>query len=811
MKEKKPSKETYTKRHLEEEFKESFLDYSMSVIVSRALPDVRDGLKPVHRRILAAMNDLGLHHNHGFRKSAKVTGEVTGNYHPHGTQAVYQSLARLAQDFSLRYPLVIGQGNFGSIDGDPPAAERYTEVKLSAVADDILRDLKKNTVPFVPNYDGTLSEPAVLPSLIPNLLVNGSTGIAVGMTTEVPPHNMREILNGLEYLIQNPDCTSVDLMSIIHGPDFPTGGIINGREAIYRYFTTGRGKLRVRARTEIEAPEGERSRIIISEIPYMVNKAKLIKHMAKLVNSKHITGISDIRDESDREGIRIIIEVKRHEIPNTILYRLFKHTQLETTFGVIMLALVDMVPRLLNMKQALHLFLAHRRDVVTRRTQFDLDKAEKKAHILEGLKIAVLNIDAVIKIIKASRTVKDADSSLQQHFALTPVQAKAILEMRLQRLTGLEMDKILSDLKDTLAEIARLRAILQSREKIDNIIIQEFQSLKDAYGDDRRTSILDSQDAICSEDLVKEEEVAVFLTNKGYVKRTSLCLYKSQGRAGTGRKGLLTRDDDFVEKMYVANTLDYFLVTTNTGKLYWLKAYQVPEGGMHAGGRAIINLIDIEPTEVIKTVVPVREFSADRYLVFATRRGVVKKTRLSAFSHPSSRGIIAIHLAEGDALIASRISSGEDEIMLITRKGKSIRFSEKDIRPMGRNTRGVRGIRLRPGDEVVGMALVSRISGILTVTERGRGKKTKAKRHRLQKRGGLGIKHMILDEKTGCIVGAHAVGRDDELILCTHAGKVIRVQASEISYTSRNAHGVIVQQLDASDRVVSFVVLESEL
>lgn len=812
--------EPYKRINLEDEFRSSFLDYSMSVIVSRAIPDVRDGLKPVHRRILVAMNDLNLYHNAGFRKSAKITGEVTGKYHPHGTAAVYQSIARMAQPFSLRYPLVIGQGNFGSIDGDPPAAERYTEAKMSAIAGEMLKDLKKNTVSFVPNYDGTEKEPTVLPAIVPNLLINGSSGIAVGFATEIPPHNLTEVINGLLFFIDNPECETTDLMKYIKGPDFPTGGIINGVDPIKEFYETGRGKIKLRGRITTETDKSSKEKIVVTEVPYMVNKAKLVENIASLINHKKIVGISDIRDESDRDGIRIVMDVKRHENTSVLINQLYKYTQLQVTVGAHFLALVEMSPKLLTLKEALSNFISHRRNIVIRRTKYDLDKALQRAHILEGLKIAISNIDEVIRIIKASQTVKEAEENLIAGFDLTQVQAKAILDLKLQRLTSLEMEKIIKELEDLIKEIKRLQEILKSKILVDNIIKEELKYLKEKYGDERRTEIMMASEDLDIQDMIKDEDIVVFLTNQMYIKRTSLSFYRSQRRAGTGKKGLMTKNDDFVEQLFIASTLDYFLITTNKGKLYWLKAYEIPESGITSIGRAIVNLINIGKDEYINTIVPVKEFPEDQYLVFATRKGLVKKTSLSHFSKPYKSGIIAINLDEDDGLVATKISEGDDDIMLITRKGKSIRFSETSVRATGRATRGVIGIKFKGKDEIVSLALFrnaetskedpeSEQTGLFTITSNAIGKITLEGKYRPQARGGMGVINIRL-KKGSHVVGAKPICDGDDIIICTYSGKVIRFNSDSISSTGRSSQGVKLQSLEEDDYIVSFARIPKE-
>ncbi|MEK6528305.1 MAG: DNA gyrase subunit A [Nitrospirota bacterium] len=797
--------------NIEEEMKRSYLDYSMSVIVGRALPDVRDGLKPVQRRILYAMFREGLLPGKKYSKCAGVVGEVLKKYHPHGDSAVYEALVRLAQDFNMRYPLVDGQGNFGSIDGDPAAAYRYTESRLTKLAEEMLIDIDKDTVDFTPNFDETTEEPVVLPSKVPNLIINGSSGIAVGMATNIPPHNLGEIIDGMVMLIENSDVTVKELMKKIKGPDFPTGSTIHGRKGILDAYNTGRGHLKVRAKVEIEQQKGERESIIITELPYQVNKARLIEKIAELVREKKIEGLSDLRDESNREGMRIVIEVKRGEIPQVILNQLYKHTSMESTFGIIMLSIVNGQPKVLSLSQMLSNFLQHRRDVIVRRTKFELRKAEERAHILEGLKIALDNLDAVISLIRKSKTPEEALEGLIKKFPLTRIQAQAILDMKLQRLTGLEREKIVQEYTDILKEIERLNAILASPALIDNIIKEDLLEIKKKYADKRRTEIADEAEEITLEDLIQEEEMVVTISHQRYIKRNPLTFYRSQHRGGKGLMGMETRDEDFVEHLFLASTHDHVLFFTNLGRLYWLKVYQVPEMGRTARGKAIVNLFQLSQEEKITAVFPVKEFKKDLFLFMATKKGVVKKTSLEAYSNPRSKGINAIKIDPDDELIGVRITDGTKDINLSTRHGLSIRFNEKNVREMGRVAHGVRGIRLRNDDEVVSVDVLDENTTLLTVTEKGFGKRTKSEEYRTQSRGGKGILTLKITPKNGRVAGVLQVTDDDEIILIANSGKLIRTKASKISLIGRATQGVKLIELADDDKVVGIArVVEKE-
>ncbi|MBI5409509.1 MAG: DNA gyrase subunit A [Nitrospirae bacterium] len=789
--------------NIEEEMKTSYLDYAMSVIVGRALPDVRDGLKPVQRRILYAMLREGLLPGKKYSKCAGVVGEVLKKYHPHGDSAVYEALVRLAQDFNMRYPLVDGQGNFGSIDGDPAAAYRYTESRLTRIAEELLVDIDKETVDFTPNFDETTEEPMVLPAKAPNLIINGSSGIAVGMATNIPPHNLGEIIDGLVMMIDKPEVTVKDLLKKIKGPDFPTGSIIHGRKGILDAYNTGRGHLKVRARVEIEPQKGDRESIIVTELPYQVNKARLIEKIAELVREKKIEGLSDLRDESNREGIRIVMEVKRGEIPQVVLNQLYKHTPMETTFGIIMLAIVNGQPKVLNLAQMLSYFLQHRRDVIVRRTKFELRKAEEKAHILEGLKIALDNLDAIISLIRKSKNPEEALEGLMSKFPLTKIQAQAILDMKLQRLTGLEREKIIQDYMDTIKEIERLKAILASPDLVDNIIKEDLLEIKKKYADKRRTEIAEEAEELTVEDLIQEEEMVVTISRQGYIKRNPLTQYRSQRRGGKGSLGMETREEDFVERLFTASTHDHVLFFTNFGRLYWLKVYQIPEMGRAAKGKAIVNLLQLSQYEKISAVFSIKEFKEDQFLFMATKKGVVKKTSLTAYSNPRAKGINAIKLDEDDELIGVRLTEGTKDINLSTRNGLSIRFNEKDVRVMGRVAHGVRGIRLKADDEVVSVDVLDDDTTLLTVTEKGYGKRTKAGEYRLQSRGGKGILTIKVTPKNGKVVGVLQVTNDDEVILIASSGKLIRMKASNISTIGRATQGVRLIDLAEDDKVMS--------
>jgi DNA gyrase subunit A len=788
--------------NIEEEMRTSYLDYAMSVIVGRALPDVRDGLKPVQRRILYAMLREGLTPGKKYSKCAGVVGEVLKKYHPHGDSAVYDALVRLAQDFNLRYMLVDGQGNFGSIDGDPAAAYRYTESRMTKVAEEMLIDIDKETVDFTANFDDTTLEPVVLPAKVPNLLINGSSGIAVGMATNIPPHNLGEIVGGLVMMIDDADVTIKALMKKIKGPDFPTGSIIHGRKGIHDAYNTGRGIVRMRAKVDIEDQKRGQS-IIITELPYQVNKARLIEKIAELVRHKKIEGLSDLRDESDRHGIRVVLEVKRGEIPQVIMNQLYKHTPMESTFGINTLAIVNGQPKVLNLQQVLSLFLTHRRDVTVRKTKFELRKAEEKAHILEGLKIALDNLDKIIKLIRASKTPEEAMNGLLSKFPLSEIQAKAILEMRLQRLTGLERDKIINDYNEIIKEIKRLKKILASPALVDDIIKEELLEVKKKYADKRRTEITDAAAEITIEDLITEEDMVITISHNGFVKRNSLDLYRSQRRGGKGAMGMETREEDFVETLFTASTHDTVLFFSNLGRIYWLKIYQIPEMGRAAKGKAIVNLLQISQRERITAVFPIKEFKDDEFLIMATKRGTIKKTAVSAYSNPRSTGINAINLADGDELIGVRLTDGNKDINLSTRGGLAIRFNESGVRAVGRVAQGVRGIRLKEEDEVVSLDVLDEETTLLTVTENGYGKRTKAEEYRLQSRGGKGVMTIKVTKRNGSVVNVLQVTNDDEIIIIASSGKLIRTKAKSISIIGRATQGVRLIDLAGQDKVVS--------
>ena len=789
-------------RLLEDEMRESFIDYSMSVIVQRALPDVRDGLKPVHRRILYAMNGLGLSPGRAYKKSASVVGEVLGKYHPHGDSAVYDSMVRMVQDFSLRYPLVDGQGNFGSIDGDSAAAYRYTEARLTPIAVEMLEDIDKETVAFSPNFDGRIDEPTVLPARFPNLLVNGSSGIAVGMATNIPPHNLGEIVTAISALIDDPELPQERLEEIVIGPDFPTGGFICGRDGVRDAYRTGRGRVVMRARTEIEETDSGGERLIIREIPFMVNKTRLIEQIAGLVREKRVTDISVLRDESDRDGMRIVIELKRDAISQVLLNQLFKHTQMQATFGTILLALVDGVPRVLTLRQMLLHFVDHRHVVVVRRSEFDLRGAKAREHVLEGLKIAVDNIDEVIRIIRGSDDAPTASTRLQESFGLTSIQADAILNMRLARLTGLEKDKLEAELDQVRARIVELETILGDRDLRMQIIREELEDLVTKYGDARRTHIIGEHSDLAMEDLIADEEMVLTVSHQGYVKRTPTGTYRAQRRGGRGLQGMGTKEEDWVEHLFVASTHDVLMIFTRDGQCHWLKVWQIPPGSRHSRGKPIVNLLNIASTSRIAAVVPVREFSEDRYLFFCTRKGVVKKTALSAYGNIRTVGLNAINVREGDELLEVRITEGHDEVILATRDGLAIRFREEDCRPMGRVSEGVRGMALRKGDAVVGMVAVRPDSTLLVVTERGMGKRSEVDEYRLQKRGGKGVINVKVTEKTGKVVSIRSVTAGDELMLITRKGVVNRQRAEEIRVIGRATQGVRLVALDDNDVIV---------
>jgi DNA gyrase subunit A len=797
---------------LEDEMKSSYIDYSMSVIVSRALPDVRDGLKPVHRRVLFGMHELGVAHNKAYKKSARIVGEVLGKYHPHGDTAVYDSMVRMVQEFSLRYPLVDGQGNFGSVDGDSPAAMRYTEARLARIADEMLRDLDKNTVNFAPNFDDSLQEPTVLPSYLPNLLVNGSSGIAVGMATNIPPHNLTEVIDGLIALIKNPKLTSEKLIKYVTAPDFPTGGIIYGYEGVKSAYLTGRGILKIRAKANIETLKNNRENIVITELPYQVNKANLIEKIADLVRAGKINDISNLRDESDRDGMRVVIELKRDAQPAVVLNQLFKHTQMQNTFGIIMLALVNGVPKVLELKEMMRHFIDHRMDVLIRRTQYDLDAAERRAHILEGYIIALDNIDAVIQTIKKSKDAETAKASLMKKFKLSEIQAKAILDMRLQRLTGLERKKIEDEYKATIKLIEQLKSILNSEEKRYLIIKDELIAIKERYGDERRTEVIKDYEEFSLEDTIAQEDVVVTISHTGYIKRFPVSGYRKQGRGGKGVTGAGTKDEDFIEHMFIASTHHYILIFTDKGKCYWLKVHEIPEGGRTARGRSILNLIQKDKNENISAFVAVKEFKDDQYLIMATRLGTIKKTVLSAYGNVRKGGINAINLVKGDNLIAVKLTEGNNDVVLGTHNGFAIRFSEKDVREMGRTATGVRGVKLGKGDIVVGLVVLKRQSTIMVVTEKGFGKRSDINDYRITHRGGKGVITVKTSDKVGRMISLMEVVDGDELVIITTQGMVIRQGVTEIRVMGRNTQGVRVIRLKDSDKIadISKVVPEEE-
>ena len=792
---------------IEDEMKSSYLDYAMSVIVGRALPDVRDGLKPVHRRILFGMNEMGLASNRAYRKSAKIVGEIMGNYHPHGDTAIYDTLVRMAQDFNMRYPLVDGQGNYGSMDGDSAAAMRYTEARMTKLAEEMLADIDKETVDFAPNYDESRQEPLVLPTRVPNLLINGAGGIAVGYATNIPTHNIAEVIDGLLLLLESPDVTIAQLMKKIPGPDFPTAGFIYGMSGIKEAYETGRGLLTLRAKVVVETDERtDRERLLVTEIPYQVNKVSLIKKIAELVQEDRIKGISDLRDESsDREGVRVVIELKRGEIPLVVLNNLYKHTPLETTFGVIMLALVNNRPEVLNLKQILHHFLEHRREVVVRRTAYELRKAEERAHILEGLKIALDNLDAVITLIRRSQSPDEARAGLMRQFDLTEIQATAILDMRLQRLTQLERAKLVEEYQDVLKQIEYLKSVLASQALVRTIIKDELTEIREAYKDERRTQIIKEEAEISLEDLIAEEEVIVTISHAGYIKRNAVSLYRAQRRGGKGKIGMGIKEEDFVENLFTASTHDSLLFFTDAGKVYWLKVHEIPEASRAAKGKALVNLLALSSSEKVTATLPVKEFRDDRYIVMGTKKGIIKKSELSAFSNPRQGGIIALGLEGGDKLIGVQLTDGQREILLGTRQGITIRFKEEEVRPMGRTAYGVKGITLEEGNEVIGMETITPDSttSILTVTEGGYGKRTPVGEYRVQGRGGKGIISVKTTERNGLAVGFLQVRDDDQIMLMAAQGKVLRCKVDDIREIGRNTQGVRILDLDGEgDRVV---------
>jgi DNA gyrase subunit A len=791
---------------IEDEIKHSYLDYAMSVIIGRALPDVRDGLKPVHRRILYAMRELSNDWNKPYKKSARIVGDVIGKYHPHGDAAVYDALVRMAQFFSMRYPLVDGQGNFGSVDGDPPAAMRYTEVRLNKQAHEFLNDLDKETVDYTPNYDSSLEEPSVLPTLVPNLLINGSSGIAVGMACNIPPHNLSEVIDGLIALIDDPQTDFPRLYSIIPGPDFPTGGLIYGSAGIREAYATGRGLIKVRARVEVEDVNGDQQRIVITELPFQVNKARLLERIAELVKEKRLEGIRDIRDESDREGMRVAIDLKRDEHAEVMLNNLYKLTNMQITFGINMLAIVHNRPELLSLKEILEHFLEHRRTVVLRRTAFQLRRAEERGHILEGLRIALENLDAIIELIKRAPNPKEARAQLMEQYRLSEKQAQAILDMRLQRLTGLERQKILEEYRDVLEEIARLRKILEDEALLMSLVRQELLQLKEEYGDGRRTEIVQDVQELDLIDYITEEDMVVTVSHAGYIKRSPVHLYRSQRRGGKGRTGTRPRQEDFVELLFVASTHDYLLFFTNLGLIHWLKVYQIPEASPLARGKAIVNLLQLQESERVATILPVREFETDMYVVMATRKGVVKKTDLMAYGKPRTGGIIALKIDEDDELICARITDGEQQLFFTTRAGKSLRVRENEIRPMGRVARGVKGMAV-DGSSLVGMEVISEEATILTVSENGYGKRTETREYPLRRRGGKGVLSMRTTERNGPVVGFRQVGENDEIMLITDRGRIIRMMVNEISVIGRATQGVRLIDIEPDEQVVDLASL----
>ena len=792
---------------LEEEMRKSYMDYAMSVIIGRALPDVRDGLKPVHRRVLYAMYDLSNDWNKPYKKSARIVGDVIGKYHPHGDMAAYDALVRMAQYFSLRYPLINGQGNFGSVDGDPPAAMRYTEVRMARLAGELLADIEKETVEHIPNYDGSMMEPSILPARFPNLLVNGSSGIAVGMATNIPPHNLREVIDAVVAAINNPEISPEGLIEIIPGPDFPTAGFILGRAGIREAYLSGKGMIQLRARALIERQKRtDRESIVVTEIPYQVNKAKLLEKIAELVQDKRMEGISDLRDESDREGMRIVIELKRDTVAQVVLNQLFKHTQMQVTFGIILLAIVHGQPQMLNIKELIQQFINHRKEVVTRRNQFELRKAEANAHILEGLKTALDHLDRVIALIRSSKTPKDAKEGLMAKFSLAEAQAQAILDMRLQRLTNLEREKINEEYKEVIKLIARLKEILSNERLLLNLIIDELQEIKDRYGDERRTQIIEEAQEINLEDLIVEEDMVVTISHSGYIKRNAISLYRSQRRGGRGKMGMTTKEEDFVEQLFIASTHSYILFFTDSGKVYWLKVHELSQGGRMTRGKAIVNLLNISGEEKITAILPVRNFEEGKHVIMTTKKGVVKKTDLMSYSHPRSGGIIALTLDPGDELISACLTDGTKEILLSSREGKAIRFAEEEARAIGRTARGVKGITLGRDDLLVSMDIITPGTlgaSILSVTENGFGKRSPVDEYPLQSRGGKGVITIKTTSRNGKLVGTQQVTEQEDVMLITDKGKIIRLRGEEISVIGRNTQGVKLIELEAGERVMA--------
>ncbi len=797
---------------IEQEVKDAYLNYAMSVIVGRALPDVRDGLKPVHRRVLFTMKELNLEHGKAYKKCARVVGDCMGRYHPHGDAAIYETIVRMAQDFSLRYPLVDGQGNFGSIDGDAAAAMRYTECRLAAISDEMLADIDKETVNFVPNFDSSMREPVLLPAALPNLLVNGSSGIAVGMATNMPPHNLAEIADGISYLIDNPQAEVKDLMKFVKGPDFPTGGLICGKAGIKDAYTTGKGKLILRARASIERQKQGKDTIVITEIPYQGNKAAIIESIAGLVEDKKLEGISDIRDESDKEGLRIVVELKRDSEPQIVLNQLFKHTQLEVTFGIINLALVDGRPRVLNLKQLMEQYVLHRKEIVRRRTIFDLEKAKQRAHILEGLKIAIKFLDQVIKIIRSSKTVPLAKEALMKNFELSDLQAQAILEMQLQRLTALERDKLEAEYLELIKKIEYYQSILASEKKIEGIIKDELAALKTKYGDERLTDIVAEAEEIEIEDLIAEEDVVVTISHSGYIKRLPVAAYRKQKRGGKGVTGAELKEEDFIEDLFVASTKDYLLLFTDKGRVHWLKVYEIPQASRISKGRAVVNLLQVASDEKISATIPVKEFTGDKSLVIVTKLGLIKKTRLDEYANPRKGGIIGITLEDGDELIEVKLTDEKQELLIATRQGKAIRFPEAQVRDMGRQAKGVKGISLAKKDQVIAMELAQKEATVLTVTELGFAKRTPIEQYRLQSRGGKGIINVKVTAKNGEAVALKTVSDNDELMVITQNGMFLRCPVKDIRASGRSSQGVRLIKLNDKDRVssVAHVVVEED-
>jgi DNA gyrase subunit A len=790
--------------NIEDEMKKSYMDYAMSVIIGRALPDVRDGLKPVHRRVLYAMNELSNDWDKPYKKSARIVGDVMGKYHPHGDMAIYDAIVRMAQDFSLRYPLVDGQGNFGSIDGDPPAAMRYTEIRMAKIAAELLSDIDKETVEFVPNYDDTSVEPSVLPSKFPNLIINGSSGIAVGMATNIPPHNLTESINAIIALIETPEASVAELMDHLPGPDFPTAGFIYGKEGIRQAYETGKGVIQLRARALIERDrKGERENIVITELPYQTNKAKLIERIAELAQEKTIEGIANVRDESDREGMRVVVELKRNEVAEVILNQLYKHTQMQTSFGIILLAIHQNQPKLLSLKEMLHFFIQHRQEVVLRRSRFELNKAEARAHILEGLKKAIDHIDAVIATIRASKTPKEAKDRLMEKFAFSDEQAQAILEMRLQRLTNLEQRKIVEEYEETIKLINRLKALLASERLVLNLIKEELVSIRDAFGDERKTEIVEAAPEIRVEDLIAEEDMVVTITHTGYIKRNPISLYRSQHRGGKGKVGINVKEEDFVVDLFIASTHDYLLFFTDAGKIHWMKVHELPQAGRLTRGKAIVNLLHLSPQEKVTAILSLKDFAKEMFITFMTKKGTIKKTALEAYSNPRSGGIIAIHLDEGDELISTKLTDGKQHLFIGTKTGKAIHFPENQIREMGRTARGIRGIKISKQDEVVAMEEVAPHTQILTVTANGYGKRTQASEYRVQNRGGTGIFTVKRTQKTGDVIGIKTVVDEDELMVISNKGKIIRLRAVDIPVQGRSTQGVRLITLEEGERVVA--------